>query len=332
MTGSSPRPEPATQQVAALGEAVLQAVAARVVGQHETVHRMLVSVLCGGHCLLEGVPGVAKTLMVKSLAEALGLSFDRIQFTPDLMPADITGTDVLEENPADGSRHTRFLPGPLFTEMLLADEINRTPPKTQAALLEAMQEGHVTVGGQRHLLPTPFVTLATQNPIDQEGTYPLPEGQRDRFLLMIDVGYPSRSEEMDVVRQTTGAPPPAVAAVTTREALLAAMEVVRAVPMAEHVLAACVDLARQSRPEDDQAPPWLPRLIRWGGGPRASQALAMAAKATAALAGRPAAELSDVRRLAPAVLRHRLVLTFEAESEGVTAEAIVERLVAECLA
>ena len=304
----------------------MQAIAPQVVGQQETLRELLLGVLCGGHCLLEGVPGVAKTLMVKSLAEALGLTFGRIQFTPDLMPADITGIDVLEENPADGSRHTRFLPGPLFAEVLLADEINRSPPKTQAALLEAMQEGHVTVGGKRHLLPTPFVTLATQNPIEQEGTYPLPEGQRDRFIFMIDVGYPSRAEELEVVRRTTGEPLPPVGSVASRERLLAAMRIVRAVPVAEHVLAACVDLVRQSRPDDPAAPAWLPRLVRWGCGPRASQALALAAKAAAAIDGRPAAELGDVRRLAGSVLRHRLVLTFEAEAEGVTANQVVERL------
>jgi len=303
------------------------AVAPQVVGQREPLRQLLLGVLCGGHCLLEGVPGVAKTLMVKSIAEALGLSFGRIQFTPDLMPADITGTDAVEQDPADGSRRIRFLPGPLFAEMLLADEINRSPPKTQSALLEAMQERHVTVGGQRHLLPNPFVTLATQNPIEQEGTYPLPEGQRDRFLLMIDVGYPSRDEELEVVRRTTGPPPPSVSAVTSREALLAAMHIVRAVPIAEHVLAACVDLARRSRPNDPSAAAWLPRLVRWGCGPRASQSLALAAKAAAAVDGRPAAELGDVRRLAVAVLRHRLVLTFEAEAEGITADMVVERLI-----
>ena len=331
MTAPSTRPDLATHHVALLAEQVMQAVATRVVGQHDTLRQLLVGILSGGHCLLEGVPGVAKTLMVKSVAEALGLSFGRIQFTPDLMPADITGTDVLEENPADGSRHTRFLPGPLFTEMLLADEINRSPPKTQSALLEAMQEGHVTVGGRRHLLPTPFITLATQNPIEQEGTYPLPEGQRDRFQLMIEVGYPSRSEELDVVARTTSAAPPTIGPVSSREALITAMQIVRAVPIAEHVLAACVDLARLSRPTDPHSPTWLPPLVRWGGGPRASQALALAAKAAAAIDGRPAAELADVRRLAPAVLRHRLVLSFAADSEGVTADTIIARLLEESL-
>ena len=325
MSASAPL-QPATAEVAQLADQVMRAVAPQIVGQQETLHRLLLGVLCGGHCLLEGVPGVAKTLMVKSLAEALGLSFGRIQFTPDLMPSDITGTDVLEENPADGSRHTRFLPGPLFAEVLLAVEINRSPPKTQSALLEAMQEGHVTVGGKRHLLPTPFVTLATQNPIEQEGTYPLPEGQRDRFLLMIDVGYPSREEELEVVRRTTSEPLPSIAAVASRDALRAAMRIVRAVPIAEHILAACVDLVRRSRPDDPAAPAWLPRLVRWGCGPRASQALAMAAKAAAAMEGRPAAELGDVRRLAAGVLRHRLVLSFEAEAEGITADHVVERL------
>jgi MoxR-like ATPase len=328
MTAPTKRPPPVTHEVAELANTVMEAVASRVVGQQETLRQLMVSVLCGGHCLLEGVPGVAKTLMVKSLAEALGLRYGRIQFTPDLMPSDITGTDVLEQSP-DGSRHTRFLPGPLFTEVLLADEINRSPPKTQSALLEGMQEGHVTVGGHRHLLPTPFLTLATQNPIEQEGTYPLPEGQRDRFLLMIRVGYPSREDELAVVQQTTAVVLPAVAAVTTRETLLSAMEIVRAVPIAEHVLAACVDLTRRSRPQDPQAPAWLSPLVRFGGGPRASQALAMAAKATAAMEGRPAVERADVRRCAAAVLRHRLVLSFAAESEGITADTVVERLVEE---
>jgi MoxR-like ATPase len=327
MTASTTSSEPATRRVALMVERVLQSVATRIVGQDEALRLMLTGILCHGHCMLEGVPGVAKTLMVKSLAEALGLSFGRIQFTPDLMPADITGMDVLEENPADGSRQTRFLPGPLFTELLLADEINRSPPKTQAALLEAMQEGHVTVGGQQHSLPSPFVTLATQNPIEQEGTYPLPEGQRDRFLMQIVVGYPARHEELEVVKRTTGAYLSAIAPVTGRDELQAAHEIVRAVPIAEHVLAACVDLARCSRPGDPLAPPWLPGMVRWGAGPRASQALALVAKATAAMAGRPAAELSDVRHLASAVLRHRLVLTFEAESDGVSADMIIERLI-----
>jgi MoxR-like ATPase len=324
---SSARSPLPTTTVAALAERVRNAVAPVVVGQHDTVTQLLVGILCGGHCLLEGVPGVAKTLMVKSLSQALGLGFGRIQFTPDLMPADITGTDVLEENPADGSRRTRFLAGPIFAEMLLADEINRSPPKTQAALLEAMQEGHVTVGGRRHLLPVPFFTLATQNPIEQEGTYPLPEGQRDRFLLMIRVDYPLRDEELEVVRRTTSLPTPAIEPVVDRDELLEAMRIVRSVPIAEHVLAACVDLARRTRPGDATAPAWLRGMVSWGGGPRASQSLALAAKAAAAIAGRPAAELGDVHRFATAVLRHRLVLSFEAQVDGVIPDVVVERLV-----
>jgi MoxR-like ATPase len=306
---------------------ILDQLSRVIVGQQQVVDELLICLFSRGHCLLEGVPGLAKTLLVSTLAKSLDLSFSRIQFTPDLMPADIVGTDVLEEDRATGGRQFRFLEGPLFANVVLADEINRTPPKTQAALLEAMQERQVSVGRVRHKLVDPFFVLATQNPIEQEGTYPLPEGQRDRFLMQIVVGYPARHEELEVVKRTTGAYLSAIAPVTGRDELQAAHEIVRAVPIAEHVLAACVDLARCSRPGDPLAPPWLPGMVRWGAGPRASQALALVAKATAAMAGRPAAELSDVRHLASAVLRHRLVLTFEAESDGVSADMIIERLI-----
>jgi MoxR-like ATPase len=317
------------EEVAALADGVFEAMASSVVGQRTVVRQLLAAILCGGHCLLEGVPGLAKTLIVRSLASTLGLSFGRIQFTPDLMPADITGTEVLEEHPGDGSRSFRFLRGPVFAQLLLADEINRAPPKTQSALLEAMQEGQVTAGGRQHLLPEPFVALATQNPIEQEGTYPLPEGQLDRFLFMLRIDYPAAAEELEIVRRTTGEAGHKPAAVADAETLLRASQTVRAVPLADHVMQACVDLARRTRPGDPLAPAWLEPLVAWGAGPRASQALALAAKATAAIEGRPCGELRDVRDAAHAVLRHRLVLSFEAQTERLTADAIIDRLLEE---
>jgi MoxR-like ATPase len=289
-------------------------------------------VVSGGHCLLEGVPGLAKTLLVKSLAAALGLDFGRIQFTPDLMPADITGTEVLEEDrspatalPAAGSRRLRFLPGPVFRHVLLADEINRAPPKTQSALLEAMQEGHVTVGAATHPLPQPFLVLATRNPIEQEGTYPLPEGQLDRFMFMLRVEYPDAVEELEIVRRS-GDERPVVGPVVDRATVDAARRIVRSLPVADHVLRRAVQLVRATRPHAAESPAWLRDLVRFGAGPRASQFLVLAAKALAALDGRPCAELGDVHRAAPAVLRHRLVTTFEAENEGIRPDAIVQRL------
>ncbi len=312
--------------VARFKAAVFAAIDPVLVGQRGVVEAVLAAVVAGGHCLLEGVPGLAKTLLVKSLAQALGLDFGRIQFTPDLMPADITGTDVLDAAEQGPGRRLRFLPGPLFRNVLLADEINRAPPKTQAALLEAMQEGHVTAGGTTHPLPRPFIVLATRNPIEQEGTYPLPEGQLDRFMFLIDVDYPRADEELEIVRRSTGPEPAAVAPVADRETLAAAARVVRALPVSERVLRAAVDLARATRPGAAEAPAWLPRLVRYGAGPRASHFLVLAAKAFAALDGRPCAEVRDVRRAAPAVLGHRLVTSFEAESEGIGAAAIVARL------
>jgi MoxR-like ATPase len=293
------------------------------------VDDMIAVLVCGGHCLLEGVPGLAKTLMVKSLAEALALDFGRIQFTPDLMPADITGTEVLEDDRATGGRRRRFLPGPVFKHVLLADEINRAPPKTQAALLEAMQEGQVTVGGECHLLPRPFFVLATRNPIEQEGTYPLPEGQLDRFMAMLRVDYPDRDDEMEIVRRTAGTSAAPVGAVVDHHALDAATHVVRALPVAEHVLQAAIDLVRATRPGSAEAPRWMAEWVRHGAGPRASQHLVLFAKAHAALDGRPCVETRDVRRAAPAVLRHRLVRSFTAESDGISTDTIIDRLLGE---
>ena len=314
--------------VAAMTERLFGSVSHAVVGQRNVLEQVLVAILCRGHVLLEGVPGLAKTLMVRSLARGLSLDFGRIQFTPDLMPADITGTDVLETSPDGGRRH-RFVAGPIFCQLLLADEINRSPPKTQSALLEAMQEGQVTVGGVTHPLPRPFLVLATQNPIEQAGTYPLPEGQLDRFLLMIRVDYPSPADELEIVRRTTGSESGEATPVVSGEELARASALVRELPMADHVMQACVDLPRATRPHDGSAPGWIGGMVEWGAGPRASQSLALAAKAGAALAGKPCVELADVVAVAHPVLRHRLVLSFEARGEGVTADAIIDRLLSE---
>ena len=304
-------PSPLADDTAALAEAgrlrnrFLAAVEPVIVGQRDVLDDLFVAILCGGHCLLEGVPGLAKTLVVKSLAQALALDFGRIQFTPDLMPADIIGTDVLEQDPS-GGRRLRFLPGPIFKNVLLADEINRAPPKTQSAVLEAMQERQVTVGGGCHALPDPFFVLATRNPIEQEGTYPLPEGQLDRFMFLIRVDYPGGADELEIVRRTTGPTAAPIAPVIDRAALEAASRIVRAMPVAEHVMRHAVELVRATRPEAAEAPSWLRELVRYGAGPRASQFLVLAAKARAALDGRPCAEIRDVMRAAAPVLRHQI--------------------------
>lgn len=321
----------ALADVASLRERLTAALAPVIVGQGQVIEDMLAVMLCGGHCLLEGVPGLAKTLLVRSLAAALDLRFGRIQFTPDLMPADITGTEVLDSitgdpDAAGGRRHLRFLPGPLFHNIVLADEINRAPPKTQSALLEAMQETHVTVGGVRHPLPQPFFVLATRNPIEQEGTYPLPEGQLDRFMMMIRVAYPSRDDELEIVRRTTAGSPAVVERVIDAASLERAAAVVRALPVAEHVLAVAIDLVRATRPDSSEAVPWIREWVRYGCGPRASQFLVLSAKAHAALAGRPCADVHDIMRAAPAVLRHRMVRSFAAETDGIDPDQIIARL------
>ncbi|MBT5020276.1 MoxR family ATPase [bacterium] len=300
-----------------------------VVGQDEVIEQLLIAILARGHCLLEGVPGLAKTLMVRSLAETMNLTFHRIQFTPDLMPADITGTDIIQENKQTGHRDLVFEKGPIFTQMLLADEINRTPPKTQAALLEAMQEHEVTVGGTTYSLEEPFFVLATQNPIEQEGTYPLPEAQRDRFLFNVVVDYPDRDQESEIIDRTTSTLNSKIEPVVTGEEIIECQGTVRLVPLPEHVKHFVLDLVRSARPKDPSTASWVRELIDWGPGPRASQQLVLAAKARALLQGRHHVTLDDVTALALPVLRHRIVPTFNAEAEGVSVDDLVRRLLKE---
>ena len=289
-------------------------VATRIVGQEDVIDGVLTALLAGGHSLLIGVPGLAKTLLVSTIAEALELSFNRVQFTPDLMPGDITGTELVEEDPATGRRGFRFVPGPVFANVLLADEINRTPPKTQAALLQAMQEHEVTAAGKTYPLPDPFFVLATQNPIEQEGTYPLPEAQLDRFMLELRVGYPSREEEEQVVERTTGETAVTIEPVLDSAEILAIQRLVRRIPVSKGLVRAAVTLARMTRPGDGEAPKFIREFVEWGAGPRASQYLVLGAKALAAMDGRPMADLDDVKAVAPAVLRHRIVTNFNAEA------------------
>ncbi|MEO7475403.1 MAG: MoxR family ATPase [Gemmatimonadales bacterium] len=302
-------------------------VARRIVGQDDVVEGILTAILSGGHALLIGVPGLAKTLMVQTVAEALHLSFNRVQFTPDLMPSDITGTEIIEEDLTTGRRAFRFVQGPIFANIVLADEINRTPPKTQAALLQAMQEHQVTAGGQTYHLPDPFFVLATQNPIEQEGTYPLPEAQLDRFMLELRVAYPSRSEEEAIVEQTTGAAREALEPVLDAQSVLAMQSLVRRIPVSRSLIRAAVTLARTTRPTDAESPAFIREYVDWGAGPRASQYLVLGAKARAAMAGRPMADLDDVRAVAAAVLRHRVVTNFAAEAADRTSEDLVRELV-----
>jgi MoxR-like ATPase len=290
---------------------------------------ILAAIFSGGHTLLVGVPGLAKTLMVQTVAQALELKFSRIQFTPDLMPSDITGTEIIEEDPSTGKRGFRFVRGPVFANVVLADEVNRTPPKTQAALLQAMQEHQVTAAGQTHHLPAPFFVLATQNPIEQEGTYPLPEAQLDRFMFELRVSYPTREEEERIVESTTGDHGADVQPVLTAEDVLALQHLVRRVPAPEHVVRGAVSLARMTRPTDAEAPAFIKEYVAWGAGPRASQYLVLGAKASAALDGRPMADLDDLRRMAPLVLTHRLVINFAAEAAGRATPDIVEELLRE---
>jgi MoxR-like ATPase len=302
-------------------------VGRRIVGQQEVVEGILTAILGGGHALLIGVPGLAKTLMVSTVSEALNLSFNRVQFTPDLMPSDITGTEIIEEDLTTGKRAFRFVQGPIFANVVLADEINRTPPKTQAALLQAMQEHQVTVGGQTYHLPEPFFVLATQNPIEQEGTYPLPEAQLDRFMLELRVGYPTRTEEEAIVEQTTGVRAGKLESVLDAETVRALQELVRRIPVSRQLVRASVALARMTRPADAEAPAFIREYVEWGAGPRASQYLVLGAKARAALAGRPMADLDDVKAVALPVLRHRVVTNFAAEAAGRASEDLVRELI-----
>ena len=304
-------------------------VSRRIVGQRDVLDGILAAIFSGGHALLVGVPGLAKTLMVQTVAQALELKFSRIQFTPDLMPSDITGTEIIEEDPSTGKRGFRFVRGPVFANVVLADEVNRTPPKTQAALLQAMQEHQVTAAGQTHYLPPPFFVLATQNPIEQEGTYPLPEAQLDRFMFELRVLYPTKEEEERIVESTTGDHGAEVQPVLTAEDVLALQHLVRRVPAPEQVVRGAVTLARMTRPTDDEAPVFIKEYVAWGAGPRASQYLVLGAKACAALDGRPMADLDDLRRVAPLVLTHRLVINFAAEAAGRATPDIVAELLKE---
>jgi MoxR-like ATPase len=306
-----------------------------IVGQRQVVEELLIAMLAGGHCLLVGVPGLAKTLMVRTLADTLSLSFNRIQFTPDLMPADITGTEVIQEDKATGKREFRFLEGPVFTNVLLADEINRTPPKTQAALLEAMQEHQVTAGGKRHKLPHPFFVLATQNPIEQEGTYPLPEAQLDRFMFEVLVDYPTEDEEFEIIRQTTADSAPSIQTVLSCEDVEELQKIVRKVPVADHVIRYAMQFSRLTRrsggrqsDESHEVPEFIEQYVSWGAGPRASQYLILGAKARAMLHGRAYVSTEDVRAVAPPVLRHRIITNFNAEAEGITTDKVIARLAA----
>jgi MoxR-like ATPase len=316
-------------ETAALVSSLQKELRRVIIGQDEVIAEILTAFLAGGHCLLRGVPGLAKTLLIKTLAEAVHLKFSRIQFTPDLMPSDIIGTEVIEEDRATGSRSIRFMPGPIFANIILADEINRTPPKTQAALLEAMQEYQVTVGGTRHQLDRPLFVLATQNPIEQEGTYPLPEAQLDRFMLNVVIGYPGAADERAILAQTTTGAEPAVTTVATGEQIERARLFVREVVAADNVIDYAARLVRSTRPgsgDGETVPDFITQWVRWGAGPRAGQSLLLAGKARAVLHGRPAVSLDDVRAVALPVLRHRVLVNFQAEADGVNAEQVVARL------
>ncbi len=331
MTTTRPGQPSDVEQLEHLAAAAAQLraqVARRIVGQADVVEGILTAILGGGHALLIGVPGLAKTLMVSTVSEALNLSFNRVQFTPDLMPSDITGTEIIEEDLTTGKRAFRFVHGPIFANVVLADEINRTPPKTQAALLQAMQEHQVTAGGQTYQLPEPFFVLATQNPIEQEGTYPLPEAQLDRFMLELRVGYPTRTEEEAIVEQTTGARGGELEPVLDAATLRRMQELVRRIPVSRQLVRSAVLLARMSRPGDADAPAYVKEFVEWGAGPRASQYLVLGAKARAALAGRPMADLDDVKSVALSVLRHRIVTNFAAEAAGRTSHDLARELIA----
>jgi MoxR-like ATPase len=298
-----------------------------IVGQQQVVEQLMIAMFAGGHSLLVGVPGLAKTLMIRSVADALSLKFSRIQFTPDLMPSDVTGTEVIQENKATGERQFRFIPGPIFGNVILADEVNRTPPKTQSALLEAMQEHQVTVSGQRHLLPDPFFVLATQNPIEQEGTYPLPEAQLDRFMFEILIDYPDHQDELEIIRRTTIDQVVNIQPQMAAEEIMQLSRLVRRVPVADHIAEYALRLVRHSRPGTKEAPDFINEFVRWGAGPRASQYLILAAKAHALLHGNFCVEQNDIRAVVYPVLRHRIRTNFSADAENIRADEIIRRLI-----
>jgi len=298
-----------------------------IIGQREIIDQLLISLLCQGHCLLIGVPGLAKTLLIKTLSQVLDLTFRRIQFTPDLMPSDITGTEVIEEDKSSGKREFRFFRGPIFGNIILADEINRTPPKTQAALLEAMQEHHVTAAGKTYVLEEPFFVLATQNPIEQEGTYPLPEAQLDRFMFSLKVDYPSYEEEINIVKSTTYDITATVETIIKRNEIIAFQHLVKRVPVADNVIDFAVKLVTATRPNGKNTPDFINNWVEWGAGPRASQYLTLAAKTHAVLDGRPTPNIDDVIKVAKPVLRHRIIPNFNAESDGIDTDTITEKLI-----
>ena len=305
---------------------IVQEIHKVIIGQEKVIEEILIALFCRGHCLLVGVPGLAKTLLISTLAGIVELKFNRVQFTPDLMPSDITGTDVLEEEAGSKRRSFRFLKGPIFTNILLADEINRTPPKTQAALLQAMQEYKVTAGGTTHALDLPFFVLATQNPIEQEGTYPLPEAQLDRFMFNISIDYPPLEEEMEIVATTTSSYQPVLRKVITGQKILEMQELVRKVPASSHVIGYAVKLLRASRPREPEALPFVKDWVEWGAGPRASQHLILAAKAKAIMDGRYVASVEDVKAVIRPILKHRIITNFKAQAESITSLEVIDHL------
>jgi MoxR-like ATPase len=323
----APAEAQAVRELADTYQQMTEQIGRVIVGQQQVVEELLMALFSRGHCLLVGVPGLAKTLLVSTVSKILHLSFKRIQFTPDLMPADITGTDILQDDPESGRRKFVFLEGPIFANMILADEINRTPPKTQAALLEAMQEHNVTAGAHTYHLPEPFFVLATQNPIEQEGTYPLPEAQLDRFMFNIIVDYPRRDEELEIMKRTTALARTELEPMLTAERILKLQDVVRQVVVADHVFEYACDLVRATRPREPDVPAFVPELIAWGAGPRASQYLILGGKARAILHGRLHVTTDDIRTVAFPVLRHRIVTTFNADAEGVKTDDIIAKLI-----
>ena len=316
----------AAQRLVEAHKVIRSELSKQIIGMDRVIDELLICVFSRGHCLLVGVPGLAKTLLISSLARTLSLSFNRIQFTPDLMPADITGTEVIQEDKATGQRAFKFLPGPIFANVILADEINRTPPKTQAALLESMQEHQVTAGGQKHALDEPFFVLATENPIEQEGTYPLPEAQLDRFMFNVKVDYPSQDEELDIMKLTTSTVVPELSQVLAATEIMELQDTVRRVPIADPILQYAVRLVRATRVDSEDAPAFIKESLSWGAGPRATQNLILGGKARALLEGRFHVTVEDIKAVAHPVLRHRLITNYSAEAEGVTSDKIIDRL------
>ncbi len=315
------------EQLRQVREVMIHEIRKVIVGQEDVIDALLIALFSRGHCLLVGVPGLAKTLMISTLAKVLNLRFNRIQFTPDLMPSDITGTDIIQEDAQTGKRVFNFIRGPIFTNMLLADEINRTPPKTQAALLQAMQEYQVTAGGQTYLLDPPFFVLATQNPVEQEGTNPLPEAQLDRFMFMVKVGYPTREDEQNIVKNTTAEARTEPLPVLSSEDILSIQKMVRRIPVSDHVVDYAVQLVRCTRPHEKDTPDFINNWLTWGAGPRAAQYLVMGAKSRALLRGRLNVSTDDIRQMAKLVLRHRIITNFNADAEGIDSDAVVEKLI-----